>query len=181
MTLATLDPSNIVAALDRGRKALAECRDDFDRLQVRDQAAAAVAAAKILERRDIQNSAQWLVYRAERAIAKANPPEAANQYTGKVDITAGVKSIVPAPRLSEMRTAASVMTDDEVNAAEKASIANPEATPAPTRSKLLKEARRSRETTAQERHAVACEVSKPIRRCSLSLRCQQIASLRCAR
>ena len=155
MTLAQTNPDSIVAALERGRKALAECRDDFDRLQVRDQAAAAVAAAKILERRDIQNSAQWLVLRAERAIAQANPPRATGRAA--VSVNPEITETLPKQTLSQMRTAATVMTDDDFNAAEQASIASPETEPAPTRSELVKEARRSRQTTATERQAIANE------------------------
>ena len=54
---------------------LAECKTDFERLEVRDQAKAISAAAQIMQRRDIQVHASLLVQRAERAIAKANPAQ----------------------------------------------------------------------------------------------------------
>jgi len=54
--------------------ALAEATNDFQRLQIRDVAKAVAAAAKILEHREIQVQAANLVMDAERAIAKANPP-----------------------------------------------------------------------------------------------------------
>ena len=59
--------------LDVIRTALVQCKDDFERLQVRDQAAALAAAACILKRKDIQVQCAELVQRAEREIAKANP------------------------------------------------------------------------------------------------------------
>ena len=128
MTLATVSPDNIVAALERGRKALTECRDDFDRLQVRDQAAAAVAAARILERRDIQNSAQWLMLRAEKVMGEANPTKQGE----RTDLTcnSGVISspLTPVQR-QRYRDVHNSITYDELDAAEQASIASPKRSP----------------------------------------------------
>ena len=75
---ATLNPiapssSNIMEQIDMGHTALAQARDDFERLQVRDFAQALQAAANILNRREVQVEASMLVMDAERAIAKANP------------------------------------------------------------------------------------------------------------
>ena len=67
-------PSSIIVALDNGRRALTEARDDFERLRVRDAAKAYAAAAEVLKRRDVQVVASELVQDAERAIVKANPP-----------------------------------------------------------------------------------------------------------
>ena len=64
----------IPSQLDRAHTALARASTDFERLTIRDQAKAYQAAAEILNRRDIQVQASVLVQRAERAIAKANPP-----------------------------------------------------------------------------------------------------------
>ena len=66
--------AGLPAKLDAARQALAEATTDFDRIKVRDHAAAVQAAAAILNRRDIQVEASILVTEAERAIAKANPP-----------------------------------------------------------------------------------------------------------
>ena len=65
----------LIAGLDQAYLALREARTDFERLQIRDQARAAQAAAEILKRRDIQVEASILVAAAERAIAAVNPPE----------------------------------------------------------------------------------------------------------
>ena len=63
----------LITKLDRVRTALAECRTDFERVQVRDEARALREAAAILRRRDIQTEASILVCDVERAIHKANP------------------------------------------------------------------------------------------------------------
>ena len=67
-------PAGVIAQLDRARHALAECRTDFERLRIRDNAKAVQEAARILERRDIQQQAARLVLDAEFAIKQANPP-----------------------------------------------------------------------------------------------------------
>ena len=154
MTLATSNPDSLIAALDRGRTALAEARDDFDRLRIRDSAAAAVAAAKILERRDIQNTAQWLVIRAELAIAEANPAqeEKRNRFTGPVEVDSESTSTLPKDTLYQMRTAASAISDEALDALEAKSIADPERYPAPTRSSLLQEAQKQRKMGGQAPH-----------------------------
>ena len=69
------DVGRVIANLERVQAALAECQTDTQRLYIRDQAAAAQAAAEVLKLRDIQTAASLLVQEAERAIAKANPPE----------------------------------------------------------------------------------------------------------
>ena len=65
---------NFLVKLDQGVKALREAKDDFERIAVRDKAAAIKAAAEVLKRKDIQATASALVVRAEKAIADANPP-----------------------------------------------------------------------------------------------------------
>ena len=66
--------SNIVSSLDRMQSALIECSHDYERLQLRDQARALQAAAAILNKKNVEVQFCELVHRAERAIAKANPP-----------------------------------------------------------------------------------------------------------
>ena len=66
-------PSGLPAQLETARQALADATTDFERLRIRDAAAAVKSAAEILKRRDIQVSASLLVASAERAIAAANP------------------------------------------------------------------------------------------------------------
>ena len=53
---------------------LLECKTDFERLRIRDEAKAVAAAAAILKRKDIQVPYAILIQEAEREIAKANPP-----------------------------------------------------------------------------------------------------------
>ena len=68
-------PLALITGLQNAYVALREARSDFERLQIRDQARAASVAAEVLKRRDIQSEASILVAAAERAIAKANPPQ----------------------------------------------------------------------------------------------------------
>lgn len=65
----------ILDALDRGMLALSEATDALHVAEVRDHAMAYKVAAKVLERRDIQVKAATLVARAERVLAKLNPPK----------------------------------------------------------------------------------------------------------
>lgn len=63
----------IPAKLDVAKRALAEATEDWQRIDIRNYAAAVAAATAILKRKDIQIQAANLVQDAERAIAKANP------------------------------------------------------------------------------------------------------------
>ena len=65
----------LATRLDGARQALIECRSDFERMRIRDEALAVREAAGILRRKDIQVEASVLVQEAERAIARANPPQ----------------------------------------------------------------------------------------------------------
>ena len=56
----------LITRLDRVRTELAECRTDFERVRVRDEARALREAAAILRRRDIQTEASILVCDVER-------------------------------------------------------------------------------------------------------------------
>lgn len=87
---------------------LLEATSDFRRLEIRDQARAAVEAAKILDRSDIVLAASELVARAERAIVKANPPQSGGR--GK---TCDHGSQVSNDSLRQMRAIHSRMPDPE--------------------------------------------------------------------
>ena len=65
---------SVVAAVEHGRESLARARSDFERLRVRDLAAAALAAAKVLQRKDVAANASWLMTEAEACLLEANPP-----------------------------------------------------------------------------------------------------------
>lgn len=71
----TPDSTALLVQIDCARTALAEARDDFERLRIRDAAAAVHAAAEVLGRRDVQIVAAELVADAERTIAHAHPPQ----------------------------------------------------------------------------------------------------------
>ena len=61
--------------LDIAKQALKAATHNWERVQIRDTAYAIAAAAAILQRKDIQVQAANLVQAAERAIAKASPPQ----------------------------------------------------------------------------------------------------------
>ena len=75
-------PLALINSLQTAYAALTEAREDFERLRIRDQAQAAVVAAKVLELRDIQTEASILVATAEREIARAHPPQPAGRPAG---------------------------------------------------------------------------------------------------
>ena len=68
------NPNSLAARVSHLHAALQEATSDFRRLEIRDHARATAEAAKILEQPDIAVAATELIARAERAIAKANPP-----------------------------------------------------------------------------------------------------------
>ena len=67
-------PGGLPAKLDTARRSRAEAMTDFERVRLRDEAETVEAAAAILEHKDIQIEASFLVAEAERAISRANPP-----------------------------------------------------------------------------------------------------------
>ena len=62
----------IVTELDNARTALVNAKDDFERIQIRDQAKALEACAAVLKRKDIEVDAADLVFCAERSIYKSD-------------------------------------------------------------------------------------------------------------
>ena len=68
---------------------LTEARDDFERLQVRDFGKAIQEAAGILKHKAIQVQASLLVADAERAIAKANPPQQGKRHDLNLSLREG--------------------------------------------------------------------------------------------
>ena len=105
-------PSGFLSLIDRGRQALVDARDDFDRLRVRDTARAVAAAAAILDRRDVQVQASLLISDAEREIAKANPPAPVGR--GKI-MPPEHSFTIPPNTLSKIRTAHSRVSDEQYN------------------------------------------------------------------
>lgn len=129
----------LLAAVDRGRQALAEARDDFERIAIRDQAKAAAAAAEVLERRDIQTMASVLIADAERAIAKANPPKTRNLAVPQGNTKNEVR---------KMRSAHAKLDDDEY--AEIVAEAVAEQVPV-TRKQLIEHVKRRDRAEAREK------------------------------
>ena len=101
------DVNSLIAALERGKAVLAECRDNADRLYIRDQAKAAQAAAEVLKRKDIATTASLLVTEAERAIVQATPPAQGkrNDLTNFVGEDDEVRRTPVIPALRDMRMA----------------------------------------------------------------------------
>ena len=80
---------------------------DLRRLEIRDEARAAAAAAEILGMGDIRLAASELVARAERLIAKNNPPQSGGR--GKKTVNPGLT--VSRQVLSDMRTTHAQLDD----------------------------------------------------------------------
>ena len=137
----------LTTRIDTAREALALAKDDFDRLRVRDAAAAVRAAAEVIGRRDVQVVAAELVADAERAIAQANPPKKAGRKAAGM---VAPEATIPKDQLSKMR-AAHAQPDAEY---EKAKAEAREAGQPITREALKQrnsEARRKAKHEARER------------------------------
>ena len=152
MTLAHREANGLLAALDRSLSALAECRDDYERLRIRDQAAAVEAAAKILKRKDISNAARLLVIRCERDIAEANPPQKPGPKTDEL-IAPGATIPFSKSDLSKMRKAREALpTEADFVSMEADVLAGKD--DAPSRLELVQTARRrGREKRATQKDA----------------------------
>ncbi|MCY4559000.1 MAG: DNA adenine methylase [Chloroflexi bacterium] len=128
---ATIPPeaTTIVDNLERGSQLLAEARDDYTRLHIRDGAKAAMAAARVLGLQEVVVNASLLICRAERAIAEENaaiPPHASgamrsaskgNTYFENPD-----KPVISTSSLSRMRAAHLDIQPDEYEAIEAEAI-----------------------------------------------------------
>jgi len=117
-TLARIENhQNLLAKLDVAQRALAEATDDWQRIDIRDYAKAIAVASEILNRRDIQVHAANLVQDAERAIAKANPPEQGKR-TDKMNFAPPESEVEPIPRkvVSKIRSAHVKVSDEDYEA-----------------------------------------------------------------
>ena len=128
----TLQPAendpNIPAKLDIARRALTEATEDWKRIEIRDYARAVAAATAILKHKDIQVQAANLVQDAERAIAKANPPNPGGKGTPNNssvipnNTTSETKPVISQPQLRQIRLAHNNLSDEEYEAAKAESV-----------------------------------------------------------
>ena len=109
------NPLALITGLENAYVALRDARSDFERLVIRDQAKAAVAAAEVLKRRDIQAEASILVAAAERAIAKANPPQQGRRTDLEDDFVAPDDEVNP-HLVRDIRAAHDNLTDEQFQA-----------------------------------------------------------------
>ena len=153
----TVDSSaqSLLRALDRAQRALADAQTDFERIQIRDQARAVHAAAEVLKRKDIRTQASILIARAERAVAKANPPkppEDRGQGRAGKSISSKETDLVPTKTMTAIR-AAHRLPDPQF----EAEMAQAEATLTPvTRRQLATAAKR-----ADQKDRAAAPVAPP--------------------
>ena len=155
---ATISPQAqaIIDKVDRASQMLARATHDYERLYVRDQAQAALVAARVLKLDDIVKQASVMVQRAERAIAKANPapsPAEAGARKG-LDPKSNPVPAVAATTVQKMRQAHAGITDEQFDAKVKQTLTDPMAPPL-TRSALLKESREQRRNEQQEQQQAA--------------------------
>ena len=153
-----VDGSRLPALLDAGCRAIAEARDDFERLLLRDSAKAVVAAAEVVKRKDVQTAASLLVAEAERAIAKANPPKPAGRPKESVISNNAIDSESVEPAVSpgvlrQIRSAHSRLSDEAFEALKVRAVEESEPV---TRKMLLREGNhRLKESREVEKRAVA--------------------------
>lgn len=144
---------NIPAMLAVAERALAEATDDWQRIEIRNHAKALeAAAAEILKYKHIQVQAANLVQDAERAIAKANPPNITGRpkkvVTPNNDFLES-EPVISKNNLRQIRLAHNNLSDEEYEAAKQAAIESQ--TPL-TRSALKEKGKQKRrEETRQER------------------------------
>ena len=151
--------------LDIAKQALADATHNWQRVQIRDSAHAVEAAAAILNRRDIQVQAANLVQEAERAIAKATPPQQGKRTDRKNfvienDEVPPEASFFTPQNVRQMRHAHNNVTDAEFEAAQREAIETQ--TPL-TRSALQKRAKEKRQTESRaKRDTVLAAQAKPL-------------------
>ena len=135
--------SSLPAKLDVASRALAEATDDWQRIDIRDYAKAVAAASEVLKRKDIQVQAANLMMNAERAIAKANPPNHGGKGTPKINCVIQDNPVSP-ESLRQMRQAHNGVDDEEFEQAKDYAVD----TETPLTRSYLKE--KSAEKKAQE-------------------------------
>ena len=145
---ATTDPADTLSqALERASSALSQATTDFERITLRDTAQAAQAAAAVLKRRDIESRASVLVARAERAIAKANPPRPRGRPAkGEEKYDSGVafsEPPVPERQMQRIRSAHRGLTDAQFDDVLRQAQASQEAVSRKTLRKLSRDAQRN--------------------------------------
>ena len=151
--------------LDIAKQALADATHNWQRVRIRDSAHAVEAASAILNRRDIQVQAANLVQEAERAIAKATPPQQGKRTDRKNFVIENDEvppdaSIITPQNVRQMRHAHNNLTDAEFEAAQQEAIETQ--TPL-TRSALQKRAKEKRQTESRaKRDTVLAAQAKPL-------------------
>ena len=154
--VATISPKAqaIIDKVDQASALLEQANNDYERLYVRDQAQAAMAAAEFMNLGEIVRQASVMVQRAERAIAKANPPK----HSGRRPAGSAQddKPALAPHTVQKMRQAHQQISDENFEAKVKQTLTNPEAPPL-TRDALLKESREQRRIEQQAAEAARRE------------------------
>ena len=122
--------NTLVQSLNAAGLALESATNDFERIQIRDTAKAVEAASAILKRKDIQIQAANLVQGAERAIAKANPPNHGGKGTEnkscEISNPTTLEEPIPSGTIRDIRKAHDKITDEEFEEAKQEAIENQE-------------------------------------------------------
>lgn len=105
---------SLLSFLDTASSSLESAKTDFERLCIRDTAAAVKAAALILGKRDVQVQASILIQRAEREVAKANPSKGVGGDRRSDDFTVLPKDAeINDSTLRNIRQAHGALTDKD--------------------------------------------------------------------
>ena len=164
--LTSIEPEReLPTQLDIAKQALADATENWQRVQIRDTVRAVEAAAAILKRKDIQIQAANLVQEAERAIAKASPPQQGKRTDRKNfvihnhEVSPDVPYITPQD-VRQMRYAHNNLTDAEFEAAQQEAIETQ--TPL-TRSALQKRAKAKKQADNRSKRDTLLTVqAKPL-------------------
>ena len=112
----TVPANSLPARLDAARTALAAATDDYQRIRIRDAAAAIKAAAEVWGAKDIALAAAELVRDAEIDLANANPaptPEEAGRRGGRGKKKGVSATDTPLPKQTKKALRASVLPPAE--------------------------------------------------------------------
>ena len=131
--------SSLQIKLSLVSQALSEVVDDFERMQIRDFARAVQEAAMVLKHKAIQVQAANLVQDAERAIAKANPPNPGGKGVREKSscVTPNNTTRFSPSTIRQIRLAHSALGDDQYNEIKQTAIKESEPL---TRATLIKNA-----------------------------------------
>lgn len=133
-------PSPTSSLVEDGKAAIEQAGDNAESVMAISRKASAIrAAAKVMKLVSTATEAQWVVLRAERAIANIyTPPLTGSHKAQGWEKARGLaEPPISSALLTHYRVAARAYTDSQFDEAQQRSIADPSRYPAPTRTSLM--------------------------------------------